>query len=68
MSAIEERDMRVASEIRERAEKEAKRKLESGELGSGPGGRGSVKVSTLPGDRSCDVLTNLRAPASLADP
>jgi hypothetical protein len=44
MSAIEERDMRVASEIRERAEKEAKRKLESGELGSGPGGRGSVKV------------------------
>lgn len=41
----EERDSRVAREIRARAEAEARRKLQSGELGSGPGGKSPVKVS-----------------------
>lgn len=37
----------MMGEIRRRAEKEAKRKLESGQLGSGPGGKSPVKVSGL---------------------
>lgn len=40
-SPIEERDAKVAAQIRERAEAEAKRKLSSGEL---QGGKGAIKV------------------------
>lgn len=42
--SLGQRDARLAAEIRVRAEAEAKRKMESGNLSSGPGGSG-VKVS-----------------------
>lgn len=44
--AVQERDERVAREIRARAQAEAKRKLERGEYSSGPGGKGNVRVSS----------------------
>ncbi|PWN43342.1 ATP11-domain-containing protein [Ceraceosorus guamensis] len=45
--SLEQRDARLAAEIRARAEAEAKRKLESGDVGSGPGGSGVKPLSSI---------------------
>lgn len=52
---VEKEDLELAARIRELAEKETRRKLESGELGSGGGGGGETSSGIKPLSKIIDV-------------